>query len=117
MERAIRKGVRGVNLESMDVNLANVNFTGKQADATVSFTPKGGLLSQGVTMRYTLEQKDGDWVIVSRSQAGTSKHAGDMQAPPAAIPPRGVDNQAGSPAPEGSQALPPNHPPLDGPKK
>ena len=118
VEKGIRKGVsdRGVNVDAMDVTVGNVSFHGNQADATVSFTPKGGKLSDGLTMRYTLEQREGQWVIVGRSQMDMSKHAGSTQTPGAATG-SGPDNQAGNPAPAASRALPPGHPAVDGTAK
>jgi len=118
VEKGIRKGVaeRGVNVDAMDVTVSSVNFHGNQADATVSFTPKGGKLSDGLTMRYTLEQRQGEWVIVGRAQMDTSKHGGSMQTP-GAVPGTGPDNQPGNPAPDTSWPLPPGHPSVDGSAK
>ena len=45
-------------------------FKGKEADATVSFRPKGSGPGSGLQMRYTLEQKSGKWVVKEKSQAG-----------------------------------------------
>ena len=81
VERGIRKGVeqRGLNLDAMDVHIQNLNFHGNKADATVGFFPKGGQLSEGMTMHYTLEQRENEWVIVGRSQSDMSQHSGAMQ--------------------------------------
>jgi hypothetical protein len=107
VERGIRKGIqqRGLNLETMEVKVENVAFHDNKADATVGFFPKGGQLSQGLMMHYTLEQRDNEWVIVSRSQADMQQHSGGMQM--------GAPSQMGAP---GGQ-LPPGHPSVSGTPK
>ncbi len=112
VERGIRKGVqqRGLNLDSMDVRVESVNFHDNKADATVAFAPKGGQLSAGLTMRYTLEQRENEWVIVGRSQADMHQHSGGMQMAP----------QSGGMQPGGippGVPLPPGHPPASGTPK
>jgi hypothetical protein len=88
VERGIRKGVqqRGLNLDAMEVRIQNVNFHGDKADATVGFFPKGGQLSEGMTMHYTLEQRDNEWVIVGRNQSDMHQHSGGAQIPPPEMP-------------------------------
>ena len=78
----------------MNVEVTSVQFNGNQAEATVSFTPKGGNAAQGMSMQYQLEQKDGRWVVVGRKDAGSSPHGGAM--PPAAP---GMENPHGGGAP------------------
>ena len=103
VERGIRKGVqqRGLNLDSMDVRVQTVNFHDNKADATVGFYPKGGQLSQGMMMHYTLERRDSEWVIIGRSQADMHQHSGGMQLGA----PEGGQDQAGNPLPAGHPAL------------
>lgn len=104
VERGIRKGIqqRGFNLETMEVKVSNVTFHDNKADATVGFFPKGGQLSQGLMMHYTLEQRDSEWVIVGRSQADMKQHSGGAQM--------AAPSQMGAP---GAQ-LPPGHPSVAG---
>ncbi len=120
VEKGVLKGVasRGINADSMDVTVTHVDFHGKQADAVVSFAPKGGKLSDGLTMRYTLEQRGDEWVITNRSGMNMQKHAGTMQPPP---PTMDGNSGAVDPMPNAipgvapsSRPLPPGHPPLDG---
>ncbi len=97
-EEAIRQGVidyvsAKVNVAAMDVKVTSVSFKGSEADATVAFTAKGAAPGSAMQMRYTLEQKDGKWVVKDKTQAGGSPHGG---APPA-----------------GGMDIPPGHPPLD----
>jgi hypothetical protein len=86
---AVRQGVvdylsgrKDLNLSSMDIDVSSVQFNGNKADATVTFAPKGGNPSQGMTMRYQLEQQGSRWEVVGRQDSG---HAGAV-APGAANP-------------------------------
>jgi len=112
---AVKQGVirdisKSVNVAAMDVNVVSVSFRDKEADAVVSFAPKGGTAAQGLTMNYTLERQGNEWHIKSRAQSELQKHAAQAQQTPA-------DGGAGSiqPAPGAAQGqLPPGHPPLSG---
>jgi len=53
----------GLDLKSVDVTTTNVSFDKNVAYATVSFRPKGGALNSGMSMKYTLEARDGKWVV------------------------------------------------------
>jgi hypothetical protein len=113
-ERAVRQGVldylssrSGLNLSSMNINVTSVVFRKDEADATVSFSPKGASgAAGGMTMRYVLERKGSRWVVKGRADSGGNPHGGAMQAPGAGMNPPG--------------ALPPGHPtvpPQDSGKK
>jgi len=93
-----------VNVGSMDVDVTSISFKGNEADATVTFRPKGAGPGAGLQMQYTLEQKAGKWVVRDKAQAGGSPH--------------GAINPGGEPAnPHGGSdatgQMPPGHPPLD----
>jgi hypothetical protein len=92
-----------LNVASMNVEVTSVQFNGNQAEATVSFTPKGVSGAQGMTMRYRLEQKDGRWAVVGREDAGASPHGGGAM-PPAAP---GVENPHGMGKMPSPEDLPP----------
>jgi hypothetical protein len=100
---AVRQGVldhlsqRQLNVASMNVEVTSVQFNGSQAEATVSFTPKGANAAQGMSMRYQLEQRGGRWVVVGRKDAGPGPHGG------AGMPsgPPGMENPHGGGAPSG----------------
>ncbi len=86
---AVRQGVvdylsgrKDLNITSMDIEVSAVQFNGNKADATVTFAPKGGSPSQGMTMRYQLEQQGNRWAVVGREDSG---HSGAV-APGAANP-------------------------------
>jgi hypothetical protein len=84
-----------LNVSSMNIEVTSVVFRGNEADATVSFQPKGGG-AQGMEMRYALEKEGNRWVVKGRG-AG---HAGQGM-------------EGGMPG-----AMPPGHPPMTGePKK
>ena len=93
-----------VNVGSMDVDVTSISFKGNEADATVSFRPKGAGPSSGLQMQYTLEQKSGKWVVKDKAQAGGSPH-GTMPSGSGQANPHGGSGAGGE--------LPPGHPPLD----
>lgn len=112
---AVKQGVirdisKSVNVANMDVKVVSVSFRDKEADAVVSFAPKGGTASQGLTMNYTMERKGNEWHIKSRAQSELQKHAAQAQPAPA-------DGAAGGmqPLPGAAQGqLPPGHPSVNG---
>jgi hypothetical protein len=110
---AVRQGVidhlskAGLNVKGMDVTLSNVQFNGKQADATVSIAPKGGSPAQGMSMKYHLEQQGSQWVVTGRQDTGASPHgAGAMPgaAGGTAMPPGGNPHAGGAMPPSGGGA-------------
>ena len=108
-KEAIRQGVLDhlaaiqLNVAPMNVEVTSVQFNGNQAEATVSFYPKGGNAAQGMSMRYQLEQKDGRWVVMGRKDAGSSPHGGAAM-PPAAP---GMENPHGGGKMPSPEDLPP----------
>jgi hypothetical protein len=114
-KEAVRQGVidylsarSNLNIASMDVDVTSVSFRQNEADATVSFSPKGGgAVNQGMTMRYTLEKKGNRWVVKSRADSGQDPHGGAM--------PEGMPAPGAPPA--GGSELPPGHPPVSPEKK
>jgi hypothetical protein len=107
---AVRQGVidhlaqAGLNVAGMDVTIRSVQIHGNQADAAVTFTPKGGNPAQGMQMTYLMDQKDGKWVVVSREDSGqhggqhgsANEGRGSTAAPPAVNP----HAAGGMPSPE-----------------
>lgn len=82
----------GLDVSTLDVTTTSVSFDKNMAYATVAFHPKGDtVVNHGMTMKYTLEDRDGKWVVVGRNS------------------PRAAMGQ-----PSGGSQLPPGHPPLDG---
>jgi len=85
----------GLDLKGLDVTTTSVSFEKNMAYATVAFHPKGDTsVNHGMEMKYTLEQRGGQWQVVNVSDP----HA----------------NPARSPSGVGGQ-LPPGHPSLGGP--
>ena len=77
-----------LTMSSMDVDVTNVTFNGKEAQALVSFKPKGAEASMGMSMRYTLEQKGNEWVVKGRADSGgMGAHGGAMPSPQSNLPP------------------------------
>jgi hypothetical protein len=89
----------GISIDTMDVNVTSVTFRGEEADATVTFSPKGSKDHTGaMNMNYVLENKGGKWVVKGRS--GTSQHGGDAPGMPKEMP-------------KTIPQMPPGHPPTD----
>jgi hypothetical protein len=78
-------GRPGLEISSMDVSVSSVSFKQNEADAMVLFVPKGAAPSQGMSMRYTLEQKGGKWVVKNREGSGENPH-GEMSPPGGQMP-------------------------------
>ena len=84
----------GLDVKSLDISTTSVTFDKNMAYATVAFHPKGDTsLNSGMTMKYTLEARDGKWSVV---KVGDSQGHSGMQG-----------DSAGS-------TLPPGHPPVEG---
>lgn len=108
-EAAVRQGVvdylstrPDLNISQMQVDVTSVAFRQNEADATVSFRPRGGGVSSGMQMSYTLERKGNRWVVKGK---GSGPH-GKMGMPPAA----GMPAMPQSGAAPGNAPLPPGHP-------
>ena len=89
----------GLDVNSMDIEIASVTFRKDEADAVVSFKPKGSNdPATGMKMNYTLERKGDQWVVKGRSGMGAgmgdkNPHGGGMPSGmPSGMPP--------APAPE-----------------
>jgi len=125
---AIRQGVLDylsgrnldLNMGSMNVDVTALTVNNGKADASVSFTPKGGNPAQGMTMRYQLEQRGDRWVVVGRQDENTSPH-GAQATPGSANPHAGVPSggepaggmpaRGAAPGMPSVEDLPPGHPP------
>jgi hypothetical protein len=104
-EAAVRQGVvdylstrSDLNMSQMQVEVTSVAFRQNEADATVSFVPKGGAPSAGMQMTYTLQRQGNRWVVKGK---GTGPHS-------QAKPPAGGMPQPG--------AMPPGHPQVGRPE-
>ncbi len=120
-EQAVRQGVvdylaakSDLNMSQMEVDVTSVSYRADEADATVSFRPKGGGAQSGMQMRYTLERKGGRWVVKGRGAGPHSQSAapgGAGQMPPGHPPMGGAPSNA---TPGGGQ-MPAGHPPVGAP--
>jgi len=125
---AVKQGVirdlgKNVNVGAMDVNVVSVSFRDKEADAVVSFAPKGGTAAQGLTMKYTMARQGSEWHIKSRAQGDMQRHAAQAQQAPAGgmessqgmgqLPAGHPPMTNGAPGADPSKPLPPGHPPLN----
>jgi len=117
-ETAIRQGVidylakrSDLNLSTMQVDVTSVSFRQNEADATVSFRPKGAAGAAAMQMRYTLERQGVRWVVKGRARSGAGQPAHGMGS----MPPGHGTTMGQPPADTGAQGgskLPPGHPPL-----
>jgi hypothetical protein len=98
---AARKGL-DLDLSSMDIDVASVTFRGNEADADVAFKARGSQQSL-MQMKYTLEREGNRWKVKAKKDTGTP-HGGAAQEGASPHP---------MPAPQGGEALPPGHPPLE----
>jgi hypothetical protein len=118
-EAAVRQGVMdylaqrsNLNLNAMQVDVTGVSLRQDEADAVVSFRPKGAV-GGGMQMRYTLERKGDRWMVKGhgQTQAGQSPHGAQM--------PGAGHGMGGAPAPadenRGGAGLPPGHPAVANP--
>jgi hypothetical protein len=111
---AVKQGVindlsKRMDIQNMDVSVDSVSFRDREADAVVSFAPKGAPRSQGMSMRYKMQRSGNQWHIASRSSGDIQRHAQGGQSGgelPAGHPSIG---SPGSDAANGSN-LPPGHP-------
>jgi hypothetical protein len=85
----------GLELKSLDVTTTSVSFDKNLAYARVAFHPKGDPnVSSGMMMNYTLENRDGKWVVIQVGDSQGHTMSGAMHA--------GAADQ-----------LPPGHPAID----
>ena len=87
-----------LDLSSMQVEVTAVTFRENEADATVSFVPKGGSPAAGMSMKYTLVRNGAAWEVKQKAEATNNPHSGGAVAPPPVEP--------------GATTLPPGHPPM-----
>ncbi len=105
---AVRDGIikdisKTVDVGTMDITVDSVSFREKEADATVSYTPKGAPRSQSMVMSYALERQGDEWKIKSRSML--TPH--DQGQGATGLPP---GHPGASAAPGAGTPLPPGHP-------
>jgi hypothetical protein len=85
----------GLDVNSLDITTTSVTFDKNMAYATVAFHPKGDTsLNGGMTMKYTLESRDGKWAVIN---------VGDSQ---------GHSQNHGMAGSGSGASLPPGHPPV-----
>jgi hypothetical protein len=60
-----------LNMGSMDIEISNVSFQGKTAEATVAFKAKGSAEAM-MSVAYKLEREGDAWVVKSGGSSGGS---------------------------------------------
>ena len=112
--------VSSLNVNSMDMDIKNVNIQGKEATALVEFRPKSGApTGAGMQVSYSLEKQGGEWVVwITASAGGGINHPATGGNPHGQLQPGETQNQQNFPDllhpgnPGASGALPPGHPPV-----
>lgn len=80
-----------IDLNAMNIEVTSVSFRQNEADATVSFRPKGGSAGAGMEMRYTLERKGDRWAVKGKAEAAGAPHGSGMGGGmPSGHPPMGA---------------------------
>jgi hypothetical protein len=104
----------GLDTRALDIDITHLTFDRNKAQAAVSFRPKGVTsVHDGMTMNYTLESRDGHWIVIGRAD---SQGHGASQAPSGVhgggnLPPGHPQIQPGDGSPTPAvKPLPPGHP-------
>jgi hypothetical protein len=110
----------GLDTKALEIDITQVTFDKNQAHAAVSFRPKGVTsVHDGMMMSYTLESRDGHWVVTGRADSqghGSSRPpaengtSGAPNLPPGHPPMGGLAAPNGSPNGQNPSQLPPGHP-------
>lgn len=113
---SVRQGIlsyltqnKNLSVNSMDIEVTQVTFRDKEADAVVMFKPKGGDPASGMSMKYTLERQGSLWVVKKKADSGPHGAAATkaMEGGGSSVP-----MPSGSmPMPSTSGAMPAGHPP------
>jgi cobalamin biosynthesis protein CbiD len=94
----------GLDMNQLDVTTTSVSFDKNMAYATVSFHPKNDpAVNSGMTMKYTLEEQSGKWVVVKVGDGqghGTPGHSGMTSGTLPPGHPQVDPNMPGTGAPE-----------------
>jgi len=92
----------GLDMKSLDVNTTSVTFDKNRAFATVAFHPKGDPnIASGMIMKYTLEDRGGNWVVVKVADSQGYGMAGHGAASGTELPPGHPPLNSSSPSPNG----------------
>lgn len=118
-KEAIRKAVvehlstrKGLDLDmsAMDLEIGDVSFRTDEAEAAVSFRPKGSQAA-AMTMKYQLTREGSAWKV--RPKAGGTSHGAGAGAEGAPNPHGGAGSvELPAPLPGAGTAMPPGHPPV-----
>ena len=113
-ESAVRQGVleylsqrSDLNLKAMQVDVTSVSFRQDEADATVSFRPKGAA-GGGMQMRYTLDRQGDRWVVRGKGHTGAGQSPHGQQMP-------GQSPHGQTPGSTPASELPSGHPSVGNP--
>ena len=110
---------KGMTEQMMDIDVKSVAFHGDEAEAQISFRPKGQPESTGFQAPYLLAKKGGGWTVKGRKSGGASQHgAGGMPQgmgggtpnPHGAAPGGGTITPDMMPPSGGQMKMPPGHP-------
>ena len=78
----------GLDLNELNVTTTSVSYDKNKAYATVAFHPKGDpSVNSGMTMKYTLEEQSGKWVVINVGEGQGHGAAGQGGMNGSALPP------------------------------
>jgi hypothetical protein len=80
-----RKGL-DLNMEAMELDVGEMSFRANEADATVSFRPKGSQTS-AMTMTYSLVREGSGWKVKPKAAGAPGSGAHGVALPERAMPP------------------------------
>jgi hypothetical protein len=122
---AIRSGInqhlsalKSINVGGMDMTINNYSIQGNQAQAQVEFRPKTGApAGAGMQINYTLEKRNGIWVVQNTQPAGGSiQHPAPGENPHQTMTPgssSALPNFNDLVGGSSGSAVPPGHPPVN----
>ncbi len=105
VEQAVREYLntrQNLAVDMMDIEIERVEFSGKTAEADVTFRAKGSQ-GPGMNMHYTLSRRGDGWVVNQRPPGTMNPHGTQIpdQLPPGHPPVEGSSPPSGRPAPGG----------------
>jgi len=86
-------------LSAMDIEVASVSFRKDEADAIISFRPKGPAAGSGMQMSYILERKGSAWAVRAKKETGGSPHS-TAGSDDGSLPPGHPPTTSGTPVPQ-----------------
>ena len=101
----------GLDMNSMQVDVAKVSFERDEARATVAIRPKNAPETPPMQLSYVLDRKGDKWVVRGAVASAGSPHVNVSPSPSGALPP-GHPAPNTNPGTPSAGELPAGHPPV-----